>query len=205
MKKWICYLCVIAVTCVWAGKAWADPQPLFEDTFTSLDPGFGAPSATLQVSRGKLVVSTTANVILQYQVGFFTDADISATFSCTTGDLTGNNYGGIIFWATDHVNFYDAIVAADGSCKIMRVVGSRWLSPAILPISASVNKGTGTSNVARVVTVGKQATFFVNGKKMAAITGMPPAGGGLVGVYVQNDTAPCSWTVQDFKVLPPPQ
>jgi hypothetical protein len=53
-----------------------------------------------------------------------------------------------------------------------------------------------------VVTKGNRATFYINGTQMTAITGMPPAGGGLVGIYSQSNSAPTTWTFQDFKILP---
>ena len=209
MKTWISVLGVVAMVCVSVGKARADAQPLFEDTFTSLDPALGVPSASLQVNGGKLVIAVTGtnkSQTLLYQVGFFSDADTSVTFSCTSGDTSGANSAAIIFWGVDTNNFYFADVSTDGSSDIYRRSGGRWLHPAAVPVSPSVNKGTGTSNVLRVVTSGKQATLYINGNKMATITGMPPDGGGVVGYFVESSsTSPCTWTAQDFKVLPLPK
>ena len=203
MKTFVSYCCAAILICLLAGKALADPQPLFEDTFGALDPSFGTPGPTLNVSGGMLQMNPgTGIVIALYQVGFFADADISATFNCTAGDAAmGNNNAGILFWAVDKSNFYQAVAGTDGTCEINRLSGGRWLYPAT-GSSPAVKKGLNAANVLRVVTKGNQAMFYINGTKVFTITGMPPAGGGLVGEYSQSGTAPATWTVQDFKVLP---
>jgi len=203
LKTWIYFICGIAIACLSTGKARADAQPLFEDNFTTLDPSLSVDTGT-QVKDGKLEMAMTAGRFERYlyQVGFFTDADISLTVSSTVGDSLANSEGGIIFWGIDSSNFYVACVSPDGSSNIFRYTGGRWLIPASVPASPAVHKGTGAGNLLRVVTKGNRATFYINGVQMTAITGMPPAGGGLVGIYAQSDTVPTTWTAQDFKVLP---
>jgi hypothetical protein len=207
MKTWISLFCVIAMSCISAGKAWADPAPLFEDTFTSLDPSFGTNLGTaVQVKGGKMIFTLGGNGFerLIYQVGFFADCDMSLTVSSIAGDVSSSNNAGIIFWGIDSTDFYEFVVGADGTSCVYRLSGGRWLNPASIPPSATVNKGLGASNLIRVVTKGNQATCYINGTQVTAITGMPPAGGGLVGLYAQTTANPATLTVQDFKILPPP-
>jgi hypothetical protein len=192
-----------ALACASIGKARADTQPLFEDTFAAADPSLVLDAGT-QVKDGKMAIALSANFWVRYlyQVGYFTDADLSLSFSNVAGDSLAGSEAGIVFWAIDNSNFYVACVQADSSCNIFRYSAARWLTPASIPASATVHKGTGTSNLLRVVTKGNRATFYVNGTQVTAITGMPPAGGGLVGIYAQSDTVPATWSAQDFKVMP---
>jgi hypothetical protein len=207
MKTWISLLCTIAMICISAGKAWADPAPLFEDTFTGIDPSFGTNLGTaVQVKGGKMIFTLPGGgwERLIYQVGFFADCDMSLTVSSVTGDISSSNNAGIIFWGIDNTDFYEFVVGADGTSNVYRMSGGRWLNPASIPPSSTVNKGLGASNLLRVVTKGNQATCYINGTQVTAITGMPPAGGGLVGLYTQSTANPATLTVQDFKILPAP-
>jgi hypothetical protein len=205
MKTWIPLICTVAMTCVFAGKVRADPQVLFEDNFAAIDPSL-SPDFAFQVKAGKAVLTIPANRFdrIIYQVGFFTDADLSLTATYIAGDSQANSSCGIIFWAIDSNNFYSAVVEPDSSAYIFRYSGSRWLTPATVAPSPTVNKGLGTSNLLRIVTKGNRATLYINGTQVTAITGMPPAGGGLVGVYAQSNTVLTTWTAQDFKVLSVP-
>jgi hypothetical protein len=201
LKTWIPFTCVLALAFAAAPKVHADSPVIFEDNFASLDPSF-TPSPAIQAKDGKLTITMGANgwERLLYQVGFFSDSDLSLTFSCTAGDATSGNAVGILFWGTDTSNFYLAEVTMDGGGYIFRLSGGRWLTPASVPASPAVKKGIGASNLVRVVTKGNRATLYINGTQVTAITGIPPSGGGLVGIYSQCDNVPATWTAQDFKI-----
>jgi hypothetical protein len=55
----------------------------------------------------------------------------------------------------------------------------------LLPVawreSEAIKKGEGAENLVRVVTHGKQATIFINGKEIIRVGGQPPEGGSLIG------------------------
>jgi hypothetical protein len=205
LKTWTYFFCGFAIACGSIGTVRADTPPLFEDTFTAVDPSLALETGS-QVKDGKMVIALTANTWVRYlyQVGFFTDADITLTASNTVGDSLGACDLGIVFWGIDNNNFYTAAIQADGSCSIFRFTGGRWLTPANVPPPLGVHKGIGTANLLRVVTKGNRATFYVNGTQVTAITGMPPAGGGLVGIYAQSNNSASTWTAQDLKVMPVP-
>jgi hypothetical protein len=74
---------------------------------------------------------------------------------------------------------------------------------AVLSRYPAIAQESGAVNHLRVIGHGKQATFWVNGEKMLEMKGMPPNGGGKVGLDLgtsNKDTEPSKLTFANFQV-----
>jgi glucose/mannose transport system substrate-binding protein len=185
MKARSCTLCVCTLTTLLLLAAFGEvsgAEVLYEDDFTNLDPSWGTPGEILSVREGKLVLkpalNTTQSVLNQSNV--FDDADVELQITLSNGDP--GVPGGLVFWAKDYSNFYCFCIDANGSFKISHFVIDRWLNPVGWTESDSINKGVSQTNKLRVVTRGRQASAYINGKEVITITGQPPQGGGCVGI-----------------------
>ena len=112
--------------------------------------------------------------------------------------------GGIVFWATDHKNFYVARVTSDGLFSVGRLTHGRWLNPVLYPARDEVRQGLGQVNSLRVVTSGKSATVYVNDKQVVTVKGFPPAGPSKIGVYAESGADPATWAFSRFRVCKGP-
>jgi hypothetical protein len=156
---------------------------LFEDKFTTLDPAWGAPSDTLDVRDGKLVITpeknTTQTIINQ---GNLLPNDVDASFNLTFVKANAPTWGsGLVFWAKDYDEYYTFLLNSQGWFGVQRHVSNRYLLPVAWRQSEAIKKGEGADNLVRVVTHGKQATIFINGKEVIRVGGQPPEGGSLIG------------------------
>jgi glucose/mannose transport system substrate-binding protein len=189
-------LLVLQIRAVVAGEI------LFEDNFTNLDPSWGIPGERLSVEDGKLTLKpapdTTQSILNQANV--FDDADIRVEVILPAGDASVP--GGLIFWAKDHSNFYCLCIDAAGYFKISRYVTDRWLQPVGWSENEAINKGIGQVNKLRVVTKGRQATAYINDKRVATFNGQPPQGGGCVGVSGGSPgNAQNTWQFRNLQVI----
>lgn len=108
------------------------------------------------------------------------DADISVTM--TYLKAKDPSYGsGLIFWANGYDEYYSLIFNAEGSCSVQRLIRGRWLTPVTWRAFDAIKKGENQPNLMRVVTKGKSATVYINGKELVTFSSQPPEGGQLVG------------------------
>ena len=170
-------LLFVAVNACWAAKV------VFEDKFTTLDPSWGSPSAIMQVKDGKFVITpekNTTQTILN-QANVFPD-DLEASYSMTFVKAAAPTWGsGLVFWAKDYDEYYAVLINAQGWFGVQRHVSNRYLLPVAWRESDVIKKGEGAENQVKVVTKGKQATIFINGKEVITLSGQPPEGGTLIG------------------------
>jgi glucose/mannose transport system substrate-binding protein len=157
-------------------------EVLFEDNFTSVNPGWGNSAGSFEIKDDKLTLkpaqSSTRSLVYQGKV--FDDAEVTVEVTMSAGDT--NVPGGLVFWAKDYSDFYCLCIDGSGDFKISRYVTDRWLNPVSWTPSEAVNKGVGQVNRLRVVTKGSQATAFINDIQVSAFDGQPPQGGSCVGV-----------------------
>jgi hypothetical protein len=170
-------LLLVVVNLCWAAKV------VFEDKFTSLDPAWGSPSAIVNVKDGKLVVTpeknTTQTILNQANV---LPNDMEASYSLSFIKATAPTWGsGLVFWAKDYDEYYAVLINAQGWFAVQRHVANRYLLPVAWRESDAIKKGEGVENQVKVVTKGKQATVFINGKEVITLNGQPPEGGSLIG------------------------
>jgi hypothetical protein len=170
-------LLLVAMSLCWAAKV------VFEDKFTSLDPAWGSPSAVVNVKDGKLVITpeknTTQTILNQANV---LPNDMEASYSLSFIKATAPTWGsGLVFWAKDYDEYYAVLINAQGWFGVQRHVANRFLLPVAWRESDAIKKGEGAENQVKVVTKGKQATVFINGKEAVTLNGQPPEGGSLIG------------------------
>ncbi|MFA4902363.1 MAG: hypothetical protein WC600_06415 [Desulfobaccales bacterium] len=170
-------LLLVAMNLCWAAKV------VFEDKFTSLDPAWGSPSAVVNVKDGKLVITpeknTTQTILNQANV---LPNDMEASYSLTFVKAPAPSWGsGLVFWAKDYDEYYAVLINAEGWFGVQRHVAKRYLLPVAWRESDAIKKGDGAENQVKVVTKGKQATVFINGKEVVTLNGQPPEGGSLIG------------------------
>ena len=67
----------------------------------------------------------------------------------------------------------------------------------------AVAKGVGPANELRIVTLGKTATLYVNGKQIATLKGFPPAGGSRIGLHAESGQTVYTWKFSDLEVRRP--
>jgi len=129
----------------------------------------------------------------------------------TSGELVWHNAGGLAFWVADPSREYSSLnykflVSPEGTFAIFRSEVTRqppqfnriavidWTkSPAIKP-------GLNQVNTLRVMTKGNQATFYVNGTRLTAITGQPPPHGDKIGLVGASGATQSNWHFSNFKV-----
>jgi len=124
-------------------------EVLYEDTFTKLDPSWGAVGENLSVQDGKLMLRPSLNTTrsLLNEANVFDDAEIIVELTLSAGDTSVP--GGLIFWAKDYSNFYCLCINASGYFKISRYVTDRWLDPIHWTASDAINPGVGQINKLR--------------------------------------------------------
>lgn len=184
MKRKVVSLIICVLAVFLAVNVCLAEKVVFEDKFTTFDPGWGVPSDVAAVKDGAMVLSPKLNfsTSLINQANFVpNDADISVTM--TYLKTKDPSYGsGLIFWANGYDEYYSLILNAEGSCSVQRLIRGRWLTPVTWRESDAIKKGANQPNLMRVVTKGKSATVYLNGKELATFTSQPPEGGQLVGI-----------------------
>ncbi|HEX3657416.1 MAG TPA: hypothetical protein VHV55_16620 [Pirellulales bacterium] len=160
----------------------ADPAVIFSDDFSTLDPAWGPPDGQQSVASGNLVfqpgVGTSYTSL--YQGALFGDADIRVKINEASGGP--DQPAGVVFWGIDYANLYVAQLRGDGSVGVSQLTKGDWRAPIPYTVRAGLVNGVGQANELRIVTRGKQATVYINGQQIAAIDGVPPAGGGKIGL-----------------------
>jgi hypothetical protein len=106
------------------------------------------------------------------------EASYSLSFIKATAPTWGS---GLVFWAKDYDEYYAVLINAQGWFGVQRHVSNRYLLPVAWRESDTIKKGEGVENQVKVVTKGKQATVFINGKEVITLNGQPPEGGSLIG------------------------
>ncbi len=161
---------------------------LFEDKFTTLDPSWGFPSATISAKDGKLIITADKNMLKEYlnQANVLPN-DMEANYTLAFVKAADPIYGsGLIFWAKDINESYSIVTSANGWFAVLRYTSGRWLLPVAWHEEGALKKGEGADNQVKVVTKGNQATIFINGKVVVSFAGQPPEGGSLIGFRVSS-------------------
>jgi hypothetical protein len=188
------------VSASWAGTV------LFEDKFTSLDPGWGAADKSFDIKDGKLTltpaVKETYTAIYEGNI-FPNDMDVSISMKFAKAE--DPTWGaGLLFWSKGYKDFYGLLINANGWFTIQRRMGDRFINPVSWRENAAVKKGAGAENRLRVVTNGTKATAYINDKEVVSFMGTPPEGGSQIGVRgASGDSQPNVIEFMDLKVMKP--
>jgi hypothetical protein len=203
-RKAIIALMLVAVLGI-ASVSWASTV-LYEDKFTSMDPGWGAPDKNFNIKDGKMTVQPNAKETYTaiYEGNIFPnnmDAGITVKFV----KAPDPNWGaGLLFWSSGIKNFYGVLINANGWYTVQRRMGSRFINPVSWRQSDAIKKGTGVENRLRVETKDDKTTIFINDKEVISLTGTPPEGGSQIGVRVASgDNEPNVIEFTDLKVEKP--
>ena len=170
------------VTASWAGTV------LYQDNFSSMDPGWGRADKYFNIKDGKMTVTPAPKETYTavYEGNIFPN-DMDASITLKFVKAPDPNWGaGLLFWSTGLKNFYGVLINANGWYTVQRRMGKRFINPVSWRASDAIKKGTGVENRIRVVTKGNKATVFINDKEVISLTGTPPEGGSQVGVRVAS-------------------
>jgi 3-keto-disaccharide hydrolase len=175
----ICLFFVIGAPGLGAGQG---QKVLFEDDFTTLDPGWGLPGEFMRVERNRFVLTPEESQCRWrlYQGDVFEDFDyqVKIRMAKKGGPIA---LSGVVFWAKNYDNRYDFVVNPAGQFAVTRHTGKKTLSLQSWTDSPAIKKEEGETNLFRVVAKGNQATLYVNGTQVYAFKGFPPPEGSLIG------------------------
>jgi hypothetical protein len=156
---------------------------LYADKFATLGPGWGAPSALINVSHGQLVITpeknTTQTILNQAQV-FPDDITVSCTMSFIKAP-TPTWGSGPVFWAQDYESYYALLINAQGWFAVQRHAAGGYRLFVPWRQSRVIKQGEGARNRLLVVTRGDQVKIFINGWKVVSFVGQAPPGRSHIG------------------------
>ena len=173
---------------------------LFSDDFKTADPAWGIDAeATIKDGIFTVVPNLTFGHVYLNEANVFQDMTCSIKAQNVAGGT--DQPGGLVFWAKDTDNYYALNITADGGVSVWRMVNKRWIYPLAWRDCPDIKKGTGQSNLLKVVVRDNQATVSVNGKDVATFKGQPPDGGGMIGVYGESgDKTKSQWQFSELSV-----
>lgn len=203
MRRAVIAAIVVAFGLFSRGIAEDDASILFSDDFASFNPAWGRQSELLQVADHKLVIrSEPHSTYTQFNNRLkVDDADIRVRIRLAEGGAERG--AGIVFWAADAVNWYAAIIKADGHVDVIRQAGGEPFIINAPKIQAAVQQGVGQVNELRVVTKGRWAAVYVNDQRIWLFQGFPPAGASQFGVRGGSADRSYTWEFSDFAVRKP--
>src|SRR5258706_10595629 len=130
MKRKVFLPLVIVMGLLAAKCALAENSILFEDNFSTLDPGWGEANQNVSIKEGKLNVQPDINmsqtVLNQANVFQDMDANIKVRMAKSDDPTWG---GGIVFWAKDYNDYYYCVATGAGQFTVRRLSNNRTLSP----------------------------------------------------------------------------
>ena len=155
---------------------------LFEDDFTTLDPGWGLPGEIMRTEQNRLVLTPEDSQCRTrlYQGDVFEDFDYQVKIRLAK-KAAPIVLSGVVFWAKNYDNYYNFVINPAGQFVVTRHMGKKVLSLQSWTDSPAIKKEEGETNLFRVVAKGNQATLFVNGTQVYAFKGFPPPEGSLIG------------------------
>lgn len=178
--------CALLLAASQAAVACEGKVVLLEDHFESLSPLWTS-TGQMGVTDGKLELKTKSSKSDKvFASPLYQDVDLCADMALIAGSNLPSIYLGLGFWATDAKNLYTFQISPSGTAGVYRLKDDTWETVVNDADSTAIHKGRDEVNSLRVVTVGKTATFYINGEQFGEpFTGEPPAAGQLVGFVAQ--------------------
>jgi len=160
----------------------------FQDTFQKPDPGW---RSVAHYVDGQLALKPKETFQVQlYRPLVFKNATVCLTVKSPLEitNLEDKLHGGLAFWASDPMNFYEAAIYPNGTFGLFRRVNGESVN--VLPRTASdaIKKGVGAVNELQVVLKDNHVMLYINGVQVQEIRGQPPNDGGAVGVYAESES-----------------
>lgn len=203
-RKLSIFMMVLAVVSLMTMGSWA-ATVLYEDNFSSFDPGWGSPDDRQMVKDGKFIIKAEVGKswTALNMANVFENMDASVKVCMAQSEET--NWGaGLVFWAKDYNEYYYVVINADGWYAVYRWINNRSLRPVDWRESSAIKKGVGQWNVLGVTTKGNEASIYINNTKVISIKGQPPQGGGLIGLRGSSgERSLITWEFSDLKVTQP--
>ncbi len=165
------------------------------DDIGTSDPGWGTPDANWTIADNKIRLTPLPGngAILVNTAHRFKDAEIATQVVMSKGEDL-DQLGGLIFWAKDYNDCYALVVSADGKFAIGHKLFGRWINPTAKTGSGAVNTGVGQVNKLQIRTSGKTFTAYINDVQVATLSGDPPEGDWLIGLYGESaESSENSW------------
>jgi len=186
-----------------AAQACKGTHAVFEDKFATLDPAWGN-NDNGSAANNALTVKLPPFTVFLNQANVYNDGDFCVTLNFTQITDPASTQAGVVFWGTDPSAYWVFNIAPNGFYEVLRKLNNngRWLYPISFRTTPAVKQGANQANEVEVVTKGNQATLYINGTLISTITGQPPDGGSLTGIYAgAGDNAPAVLQATDFRVL----
>jgi hypothetical protein len=183
---------------------------LYEDTFTAHDPMWGNKDGEVSITGGRAEFDPQPGTsTLRWNRAFvFHDLDACASVALAnpTTDPTAS-YAGLVFWAQDSRNYYQAVVAPNGYFTVARIVDGKVVAkrPIAWTKNAAVKSGEKERNTVRVLARGPEVQVFINGKQAGSFRGEAPIGPTYVGMLAASAASKKgdAWSISDLKVTAP--
>lgn len=178
----------------------------FADDFKKADAGWGEMTQTAYYENGLLVLKPQPNrtrtvLYLSLRYG---NATMCGNVKWPTNAVEKEEIasGGVVFWATNYKNFYEASIYRDGSYDVYRLLDDQWYAIAKRTKSNAIKTGPDAVNQLKIAMVDNKATLFINDARVIEFFGQQPARGGAIGLFAQSDKERQSdWRFQDIVVV----
>ena len=163
-------------------KCPAPKDPLFADHFETLQTSWGN-FENYKVDAGEFLITPPAgyNTSALNTASLYDDVDLCVEMKLRAPVEQGT-CGSLIIWAEDFDNYYSFQVLNDGQASFWRRQRGKWLNQIPWQAAEGLNTGGGAVNQLRVMTTGRTAKLFINGKLFKEVQGQPPAGGQEIGL-----------------------
>jgi hypothetical protein len=198
-------LVFMMVLCAASGAASAcqkNANPQLDENFKNADPGWGQPdNIAAFTAQGLVLKPPVSGSAWRWNVNLtmpHADWCITVVNPANLPDPADENSVGSVgvwFWGKDLQNFYTATITLDGKTAIDRLSRGGWQVVVPPASAASIKTAPAAANELEIVTDGNKATFYVNGARIAGITGHPPPNGGSPGIYGESGPNGTTWVV----------
>lgn len=185
-----------------SAEAACDPNNvLFTDDFEFLDTSWGEADDQFFVKDGALTIKAWRS-----QVNFSTQNEgghVCVDVTVTDAPDVHNSPAGLIFWWKDWDNFYYAFSWTDGGVEVRRVVKGK-VSVVFTTGVEAIKQGVGQTNSMELRLKPKDATLYINGAEVKRFKGVPPKGGGAIGIMASSPEAkPATFAFDNLVVSAP--
>lgn len=200
-------LCLAALAFADRASACGTGEILFEDRLQPPDVSWGFTGEDPSRSFTPDGVSWTVepNIVLTR----FNEASLYEDFElCVDAKIVypedSDGWIGLAFWGVDKENtYYISLFPAAGEFAGFRVQNNKFLKPVPYTKAGSIKTESGAVNQLSIAVKGNQVTVTVNDTKVTEFKGIPPKGGGLVGIDFGSgelDPGPSTFTFTNFQV-----
>lgn len=171
-----------------AAEACQGSKALYDEKFADLDPGWSPLDDHATAAGGKMTIKAAPDQVwashILNQAQTFGDANYCATVVFPAIKDFSNGELGLVFWGTDDAHYWMLVISPIGQFSVQhKVAEGRILVPVRWTTNPAIKQGAGVSYDLEVRTKGNAATVFVNGSQLGQVSGQPPDGGSLTGVY----------------------